>query len=97
MPINRVLPAHIFYAWYVYHCPSFHDLGIVAEGLPFMVNLANGRRKSMSAREARRLIRGYKDVMLGRIRIPQQPANVRFNLVEDLGRLIDSTANRSGR
>ena len=34
LPMNRVFLAHIFYSWYVYHCPSFHRLGAAQDDDP---------------------------------------------------------------
>ena len=48
LPMNRVFLAHIFYSWYVYHCPSFHRLGDAQDDDPFMIRLARGNPVSES-------------------------------------------------
>ncbi|XXG85695.1 hypothetical protein AAC387_Pa11g0729 [Persea americana] len=43
LPMNRVFSAHIFYSWYVYHCPGFHQLSAAEDDDPFMIRLAKGK------------------------------------------------------
>ncbi|KAJ8632964.1 hypothetical protein MRB53_026300 [Persea americana] len=43
LPMNRVFSAHIFYSWYVYYSPSFHQLGTTQDDDPFMIRLAKGK------------------------------------------------------
>ncbi|KAJ8615155.1 hypothetical protein MRB53_034527 [Persea americana] len=57
LPMNRVFSAHIFYSWYVYHCPSFHLLGAARDDDPFMIRLARGKPVSESLLSARLRIR----------------------------------------
>ena len=57
LPMNRVFSAHIFYSWYVYHCPSFHRLGAAQDDDPFMIRLARGKLVSESLLSSRLRIR----------------------------------------
>ena len=43
LPINRVFSAHIFYSWFVYHSPGFHQLGDAHDDDPLMIRLAKGK------------------------------------------------------
>ncbi|XXG53419.1 hypothetical protein AAC387_Pa03g1510 [Persea americana] len=65
LPMNRVFSAHIFYSWYVYHCPSFHRLGAAEDDDPFMIRLARGKPVSESLLFARLRIRRFWDVKMG--------------------------------
>ena len=60
--INRVFSAHIFYSWFVYHCPGFHCLGAAQDDDPFMIQLARGKAVSESFLSARLRIRRFREV-----------------------------------
>ncbi|KAJ8627582.1 hypothetical protein MRB53_020889 [Persea americana] len=63
--MNRVFSAHIFYSWYVYHCPSFHRLGAAQDDDPFMIRLARGKPVSEFFLSALLRIRRFWDVEMG--------------------------------
>ena len=65
LPMNRVFSAHIFYSWYVYHCPGFHQLGAAQDNDPFMIQLARGTAISESLLYAHLRIRRFRDVEIG--------------------------------
>ena len=65
LPMNRVFSAHIFYSWYVYHCPNFHRLGTAQDDDPFMIWLARGTAVSESLLSAHLRIQRFRDVEIG--------------------------------
>ncbi|XXG42283.1 hypothetical protein AAC387_Pa01g2601 [Persea americana] len=95
LPMNRVFSAHIFYSWYVYHCPGFHRLGITQDDDPFMIHLARGTVVSESLLSARLRIRRFRDV-----EIEQSLVKLSSGLRKkgfDFGVSSDSTRAGSGR
>ncbi|XXG73128.1 hypothetical protein AAC387_Pa07g2096 [Persea americana] len=95
LPMNRVFSAHIFYSSYVYHCPSFHRLGVAQDDDPFMIRLASGKPVSKSPLSARLRIRQLWDVEMG-----QSSVKLSLGLTKkafDFGVSCDSTREGSGR
>ncbi|XXG85703.1 hypothetical protein AAC387_Pa11g0737 [Persea americana] len=72
--MNRVFSAHIFYSWYVYHCPSFHRLGADQDDDPFMIRLAKGKPVSEPLLFARLRIRRFWDVEMGQSSVKLSPS-----------------------
>ncbi|XXG42108.1 hypothetical protein AAC387_Pa01g2452 [Persea americana] len=95
LPMNRVLSAHIFYSWYVYHCPNFHQLGVAQDDDPFMIRLARGKPFFESLLSARLRIRRFWDVEMGQSSVKLSPS-LRKNAF-DFGVSRDSTRAGSGR
>ncbi|XXG41988.1 hypothetical protein AAC387_Pa01g2347 [Persea americana] len=95
LPMNRIFSAHIFYSWYVYHCPSFHRLGAAQDDDPFMIRLARGKPVSESLLSARLRIRRFWDVEIGQSSVKLSPGLRKKAF--DFGVSRDSTRARSGR
>ena len=95
LPMNRVFSAHIFYSWYVYHCPGFHRLGAAQDDDPFMIRLARGKAVSDSLLSARLRIRRFRDVEIGQSSVKLSP-DLRKKAF-DFGVSRDSTRAGSGR
>ncbi|XXG59346.1 hypothetical protein AAC387_Pa04g1448 [Persea americana] len=95
LPMNRVFSAHIFYSWYVYHCPSFHRLGSTHDDHPFMIRLARGKPVSESLLSARLRIRRFWDVEMGQSLVKLSPGL--WKKAFDFGVSRDSTKAGSGR
>ncbi|XXG47533.1 hypothetical protein AAC387_Pa02g2167 [Persea americana] len=87
--------AHIFYSWYVYHCPSFHRLGAAQDDDPFMIRLAKGKPVSESLLSARLRIRQFRDVEMGQSSV-KLSSGLRKKAF-DFGVSRDSTKAGSGR
>ena len=73
LPLNRVFSAHVFYSWYVYHCPSFHRFGAAQDDDPFMIRLARGKPVSESLLSTRLRIRRFCDVEMGQSSVKLSP------------------------
>ncbi|MDL1139804.1 hypothetical protein PS029_20785 [Yersinia pestis] len=95
LPMNRVFSAHIFYSWYVYHCPGFHRLGAAQDDDPLMIRLAKGKAVSESLLFARMRIRRFRDVEMGQSSVKLSP-ELRKKAF-DFGASRDSTRAGSGR
>ncbi|XXG82834.1 hypothetical protein AAC387_Pa10g0720 [Persea americana] len=95
LPMNRVFSAHIFYSWYVYHCPSFHRLGAAEDDDPFMIRLARGKPVSEYLLFARLRIRRFWDVEMGQSSVKLSPGLRKKAF--DFGVSCDSTRAGSGR
>ncbi|XXG59318.1 hypothetical protein AAC387_Pa04g1423 [Persea americana] len=95
LPMNRVFLAHIFYSWYVYHCPSFHRLGAPQDDDPFMIRLARGKPVSEYLLSARLRIRRFWDVEMGQSSVKLSPGLRKKAF--DFGVSRDSTKAGSGR
>ena len=95
LPMNRVFSAHIFYSWYVYHCPSFHRLGAAQDDDPFMIQLARGKPVSESLLSARLRIRRFWDVEMGQSSVTLSPGLRKKAF--DFGVSRDSTRAGLGR
>ncbi|XXG41994.1 hypothetical protein AAC387_Pa01g2353 [Persea americana] len=95
LPMNMVFSAHIFYSWYVYHCPSFHRLGAAQDDDPFMIRLARGKPVSESLLSVRLRIRRFWDVEMGQSSVKLSPGS--RNKAFDFGVSRDSTRAGSGR
>ncbi|XXG62824.1 hypothetical protein AAC387_Pa05g1128 [Persea americana] len=95
LPMNRVFSAHIFYSWYVYHCPSFHRLGAAQDDDSFMIRLARGKPVSESLLSACLRIRRFWDVEMGQSLVKLSPGLRKKAF--DFGVSRDSTRAGSGR
>ena len=73
LPTNRVFSAHILCSWYVYHCPGFHQLGVVQDDDLFMIRLARGTAISESLLFACLRIRRFRDVEIGQSSVNLSP------------------------
>ena len=73
LPMNRVFLAHIFYSWFVYHCPVFHRLGAAQDDDPLMIRLAKGKAVVESLLFARMRIRRFRDVEMGQSSVKLSP------------------------
>ena len=95
LPMNSVFSYHIFYLWYVYHCPSFHRLGAAQDDDPFMIRLARGKPVSESLLSARLRIRRFWDVKMGLSSVKLSPGLQKKAFDFDVSR--DSTRAGSER
>ncbi|WP_274923095.1 hypothetical protein, partial [Streptomyces clavifer] len=95
LPMNRVFSAHIFYSWYVYHCPGFHRLGAAQDDDRLMIRLAKGKAIVESLLFARMRIRRFRDVEMGQSSVKLSP-ELRKKAF-DFGAPRDSTRAGSGR
>ncbi|XXG72995.1 hypothetical protein AAC387_Pa07g1979 [Persea americana] len=95
LSMNKVFSAHIFYSWYVYHCPSFHRLGAAQDDDPFMIWLDRGKPISESLLSARLRIRRFWDVEMGQSLVKLSPGLQKKAF--DFGVSRDLTRAGSGR
>ena len=91
----RVFSTHIFYSWYVYHCPSFHRLGAARDDDPFMIRLAKGKPVFESLLSTRLRIRRLWDIEMGQSSVKFSPGLRKKAF--DFGVSRDSTRAGSGR
>ncbi|XXG79935.1 hypothetical protein AAC387_Pa09g0898 [Persea americana] len=95
LAMNRVFSTHILYSWYVYHCPSFHQLDIALDDDPFMIQLAKGKPVSESLLFARLRIRRFWDIEMGQSSVKLSPGL--RNKAFDFRVSLDSTRAGSER